>query len=157
MNATDQITFRAATNGDGDEIKIIVFGVLGEYGLQPSPETTDADLDDIEENYIRRGGVFEVLETADGEIVGCVGLYPASRETIELRKMYFAKKARGRGLGKETLRRMIAAARGRGFRKMYLETNSALTEAIALYRKFGFVETDEKHAARCDQAFVLEL
>jgi ribosomal protein S18 acetylase RimI-like enzyme len=52
---------------------------------------------------------------------------------------------------------MIERAADLGFKRIYLETNTRLKEAIGLYRKFGFIETDEKHAARCDQAFILEL
>lgn len=153
----NEIAFRPATNEDGETIKRIVFGALREYGLEPDCDATDADLNDIEANYIRRGGLFEVLETLQGEIVGTVGLYPMTTETIELRKMYFAKEIRGLGLGKQALRRMIEAAAELGFNRIYLETNTRLKEAIGLYRKFGFVETEEKHAARCDQAFVLKL
>jgi hypothetical protein len=41
---------------------------------------------------------------------------------------------------------------------MYLETASVLTEAIALYRRFGFSPAPRKHlASRCDQAWVLDL
>ncbi len=153
----DDINFRSATNRDSEKIKEIVFGVLHEYGLQHDSEGTDADLNDIEDCYIKRGGLFEVLETPEGEIVGTVGLYPMTEETVELRKMYFAKKARGLGLGKQTLQRMIERAVKLGFKRIYLETNSRLKEAIGLYQKFGFTETDEKHAARCDQAFILDL
>lgn len=153
----NEITFRAATNRDGEKIRRIVFGVLREYGLEPDCAGTDADLNDIEANYIRRGGLFEVLENSAGEIVGTVGLYPLNAEIVELRKMYFAKEIRGLGLGKATLKRMIGRAAEFGFRRIYLETNTRLKEAIALYRKFGFIETDEKHAARCDQAFILNL
>jgi putative acetyltransferase len=154
---SDEITFRAAANRDGEKIKQIVFGVLREYGLEPDCAGTDADLNDIEANYNERGGLFEVLETIQGEIVGTVGLYPITRETVELRKMYFAKEIRGLGLGKQTLQRMIERAAGLGFNRIYLETNTRLKEAIGLYRKFGFTETGEKHAARCDQAFILKL
>jgi putative acetyltransferase len=153
----DEIIFRAATNRDGERIKQIVFGVLREYGLEPDCAGTDADLNDIEANYSNRGGLFEVLETKADKIVGTVGLYPMTAEIVELRKMYFVKEIRGLGLGKQTLGRMIAAARELGFKRIYLETNTRLKEAIALYQKFGFVETEEKHAARCDQAFVLDL
>lgn len=153
----DEITFRPAANRDAEKIKQIVFGVLGEYDLKPEFDTTDADLNDIEASYIRRGGLFEVLETPEGEIVGTVGLYPMTPETVELRKMYFAKEIRGLGLGKQTLKRMIESAAQLGFKRIYLETNSRLKEAIGLYQKFGFTETEEKHAARCDQAFILEV
>jgi putative acetyltransferase len=153
----NEIIFRQATNQDCETIKKIVFGALREYGLEPDCAATDADLNDIEANYIRPGGLFEVLETPAGEIVGTVGLYPMTTETVELRKMYFAKEIRGFGLGKQTLARMIECAAELGFKKIYLETNTRLKEAIGLYRKFGFIETEEKHAARCDQAFVLAL
>lgn len=153
----EEITFRAATNCDAAQIKEIVFGILREYGLSPDCGGTDADLNDIEANYSNRGGAFEVLETADKRIVGTVGLFPVNKETVELRKMYFTSEIRGLGLGKQTLKRMIETAEKLGFRRIYLETNSRLKEAIGLYKKFGFNEIDEKHAARCDQAFILEL
>lgn len=157
MSESDEIIFRPATNRDAEKIRQIVFGVLREYGLQPDCGGTDADLNDIEANYIERGGAFEVLETESGEMLGTVGLFPVDEQTIELRKMYFDKKLRGRGYGKKTLQRMIEKARALGFAQIYLETNSVLKEAIALYKKYGFEPVDEKHAARCDQAFILRL
>ena len=41
---------RSATNVDSDAIKEVVFAVLREYRLQPDPDGTDADLNDIEWN-----------------------------------------------------------------------------------------------------------
>jgi putative acetyltransferase len=152
-----EITARPATNQDVEAIKQLVFGVLREYGLEPDPDGTDADLADIEANYAKRGGLFELLEDENGKLLGTVGLYPINAETVELRKMYFAPELRGRGCGKTTLERMIKRARELGFQKMYLETNSVLKEAIGLYQKFGFEPTNEKHSPRCDQAFVLNL
>ena len=157
MSGVPEIIFRAATNHDGERIRNLVFGVLREYGLEPDPGGTDDDLSDIEKNYIGRGGVFEILEDRQANLLGTVGLYPINSETVELRKMYFEKSLRGKGFGKLTLEKMIEEARRRGFRRIYLETNSVLKEAIHLYEKFGFGPTDEKHAARCDQAYILEL
>lgn len=157
MERNAEITFRSATNADCEKVQKLVFGVLAEYDLQADPATTDSDLTDIEKNYLDRGGVFEVLEDAAGNLLGTVGLYPIDAETVELRKMYFDKILRGKGYGKVTLQRMITEARRRGFKKIYLETNSVLKEAIHLYEKFGFLPTDEKHAARCDQAYTLNI
>lgn len=155
MNSEVQI--RAAVNTDAAAIKNLIFGVLREYGLKPDPCGTDNDLNDIEANYCGRGGLFAVLENKRAEILGTVGLFPLDAETVELRKMYFAKELRGRGLGKKVLQTMIDRARELGFKRVYLETNTVLKEAVALYRKFGFVETAEKHSARCNQAFILNL
>ena len=151
-------TFRAATNADVENVKSLVFGVLAEYGLTPDADGTDADLNDIEANYLRRGGVFEILEDENGEIAGTVGLFPLDERTVELRKMYFRTNLRGRGYGKVTLERMIAAARRRGYQSIHLETASVLKEAIGLYTKYGFQPLVEKLcAARCDRAFALDI
>ncbi len=152
-----EIVFRAALNSDVESIKSLVFGVLQEYGLIPEPEETDSDISDVETNYINRGGLFEVLIDENETILGTVGLYPMNAETVELRKMYFAKELRGNGFGKQTLQRMIEKSRELGFKKIYLETASQLVEAIALYKKFGFLPTCEMHTPRCDQAYFLDL
>ncbi len=161
MNPAPEIDARPATNADGERIRALIYSVLEEYGLVPEPGGTDADIENVEENYLRRGGVFEVLEDAQGNLLGTVGLYPMlslNEETVELRKMYFAPELRGRGWGKETLTRMIERARELGFKRIYLETASPLKEAIGLYRSFGFTQTCEgMHSERCDQAFFLEL
>jgi len=158
MEAFGEFRIRPATTRDGAMVRELVFGVLIEYGLQPDRDGTDADLDDIERTYHRRGGTFDVVEDADGRLVGTVGLYATDAETFELRKMYLVPAARGRGLGKWLLARSLRAARSRGAKRVTLETASALTEAIALYRAFGFRPLSSEHlAARCDQAYVLDL
>jgi putative acetyltransferase len=155
--SVSDISHRSATNADRDPVRELVFGVLAEYGLVPDPGGIDSDLDDIEENYISKGGLFEVFEDASGNIVGTVGLYPLNSGTVELRKMYFDKRLRGKGLGRTTLHRIAEAATGLGFTRITLETASALKEAIGLYRSFGFREFDGTHADRCDRAFFLDL
>lgn len=157
MDKNPEISFRGATNADCEKVQNLVFGVLAEYHLQPDPQSTDSDLSDIEKNYIDRGGVFEILEDQTGNMLGTAGLFPIDAETIELRKMYFDKSLRGKGFGKLILERMIKEAKRRGFKRIYLETNSVLREAIGLYEKFGFTPTEEKHAARCDQAYILDI
>jgi putative acetyltransferase len=72
--------------------------------------------------------------------------------------MYIEQSARGRGLGKRLLENLLAAARRSGFREVWLETNSVLTEAITLYTRYGFEPVEPEHLLpRCDQAFLLRL
>lgn len=157
MDENAEIIIRSATNADCEQIQTLVFGVLREYNLEPDLAGTDRDIADIEAHYIERGGIFELLENERGKLLGTVGLYPMNAETVELRKMYFAPELRGRGFGKQTLTRMIEKARELGFKKIYLETATVLREAVALYVKFGFAPTDEKHTPRCDAAYFLDL
>jgi putative acetyltransferase len=149
---------RPATNADAPAVRDLIFAVLDEYGLQPDPSGTDSDLEDIEGQYIARGGMFEVVEDEQGRIVGSVGLYPELDNVVELRKMYLHPDTRGRGLGKQLLERALAAARAKGFRRVELETAAVLASAIALYERYGFTPFEKPHvAARCDQAFALDL
>jgi len=154
----DDVVIRDATNGDAERVAALIFSVLAEYGLKPDPESTDADLKDIEVNYIQSGGLFELIENKEGDLLGTVGLYPVDKNTCELRKMYFVRQARGLGLGRRVLERTVSRARELGFKTVFLETAGVLKEAIRLYSIFGFVPMQSEHlSARCDRAYVLKL
>ncbi len=157
MSIDDGIIVRAATNDDCARVRELVFEILDEYGLQGDPDGIDRDISDIESNFTDRGGIFEVLENEEGKMVGTVGLYPLDDRRVELRKMYFVPEIRGKGRGKQILTRMIRIAADSGFKQIVLETASVLKEAIGLYEKFGFKETTDKHAPRCDRAYYLDL
>lgn len=149
---------RRALPSDLATIREIVHGVLAEYGITPDPAGTDSDLLDLEKSYFAPGGTFEVAVAPDGSIAGCCGVMPHGSETCELRKMYLVKGARRLGLGGRLLQRAIAFAKGRGYRRLELETASVLKDAIALYSGAGFKPIARPLTAkRCDQAFALEL
>jgi len=152
------LSIRAATNNDLEAIVKLVFGVLREFGLEPDPSATDADLQDIEASYLQRGGLFEVIEDRGGNLVGSVGIFPVDENICELRKMYFDPTIRGLGLGGYVLQRTIDQAKELGFRRMVLETSNKLTAANRLYVRFGFQSFTADHLARrADQSYRLDL
>ena len=156
--AAQGVQMRPATNADAAAVRALVFGVLGEYGLKPSPTDTDADLFDIEASYFSRGGRFDVLSNASGGIIGTVALFPIDERTVELRKMYLRGDARGRGHGRRMLEHAIKQAKRMGFARITLETASVLKEAVALYTRYGFLPCASEHmSVRCDQTFELIL
>lgn len=53
------------------------------------------------------GGIFELLEDRNGNLLGTYGLSPLSSEVCELRKMYFLPAIRGVGLGRRVLERAV--------------------------------------------------
>jgi len=153
-------SIRRALNADIPAIRAVLLAVRTEYGVLGAILANDPDLDDLEQNYFRDGGHFEVLEDATQRIVGCAGLRPLNSARAELCKMYIEKSARGRGLGRQLLENLLAAARRRRFAEVWLETNSVLAEAIGLYTKYGFqpIDSDPEHLLpRCDQAYLLRL
>lgn len=95
--------------------------------------------DDPEGRIIAQGGAILVLES-DGEVVGCCALIDRNPETFEVAKMAVAEGHQGRGHGRILLQSCIDRARFCGKKRLFLETNSRLTPAVTMYRKFGFVE-----------------
>jgi len=59
-------------------------------------------------------------------------------ETAEIKRMYVAPPARGRGLARAMLAHLEETARAAGARVMVLETGVAQPEAIALYESSGY-------------------
>ena len=55
-NDLSHLKIRSATNNDRERVAELAFTVLGEFGLEPDPETTDADLQDIEVISTTRAG-----------------------------------------------------------------------------------------------------
>src|SRR5207248_2262741 len=108
-------------NDDAPIIRNMVYDVLREYGLEPDPAGTDADLADIEGNYHQRGGVFDVLIAPVGVIVGSVALYPLEDGVVELRKMYLRRSMRGKGLGRLLLEHALERTRKMGVKRIVLE------------------------------------
>ncbi len=149
---------RRATVEDTAAARELVFAILGEYGLRPEPDGTDADLRDLEAGFLRDGGMFDVAVDPDGSLAGTCGLKVLADGRVELRKMYVRRDRRGQGLGRRLLDRALAWARARGHRRVDLETASVLKEAIALYEKSGFVQRAGKvDTPRCDKAYAIEL
>jgi len=78
----------------------------------------------------------------DDAVVGVGALKRLSADHGEIKSMYTAEAARGRGVGSAMLRHIIAAARGHGISRVSLETGSwpYFAPARALYAQHGFVE-----------------
>jgi predicted N-acetyltransferase YhbS len=88
-------------------------------------------------SIVEAGGVILMAES-EGQAIGCVALLRLSLEDVELAKMTVAETWRRHGVGRALLDAAIDAARAMAARRIYLESNSKLTAAIALYERVGF-------------------
>jgi putative acetyltransferase len=94
-------------------------------------------IDDPQGVFLDKGGRIFIAER-DGEAVGCCAMVPTD-DGVEVCKMTVTPAARGLGLARRLLDACDAAARQAGAVRLYLETNSGLEPAIALYESTGFV------------------
>jgi aminoglycoside phosphotransferase (APT) family kinase protein/RimJ/RimL family protein N-acetyltransferase len=91
-----------------------------------------------------------LVATVDGEPAGCGALKFHPEDGIaEVKRMWVSPTVRGRGLGRRLLDELENQAARHGVRRLRLETNRNLTEAIALYRGAGYREV----AAFNDEAY----
>ncbi|WP_127903142.1 bifunctional helix-turn-helix transcriptional regulator/GNAT family N-acetyltransferase [Solirhodobacter olei] len=91
-----------------------------------------------------------LLALSDGQPVGCVGLKGDGGPVAEIKRLWIAPSARGQGLARRLMAAAEARARALGITTLRLDTNRALAEAIALYRRTGWAEVpafnDEPYA-----------
>lgn len=110
--------------------------LAGGYALEAKDRRV---LDHPEIAVLSDGGVIFMAER-DGEAVGCCSLMVMADGGFEVGKMAVSADAIGLGLGRRLLEACEDHARAVGAPRLYLETNSAQTHAIDLYRRFGFVD-----------------
>jgi ribosomal protein S18 acetylase RimI-like enzyme len=129
-----QLEIRPAGDGDRRQLALLFAAVAEERdGIATEPPV---DVDAWAAKW-RLEGTF--LALADGELVGSLSVEESRFGFGEL-GMAVARDRRGRGVGSALLATAIEWARERGLHKLTLSVFPHNTAAIALYRKFGFVE-----------------
>jgi DNA-binding MarR family transcriptional regulator/ribosomal protein S18 acetylase RimI-like enzyme len=105
-------------------------------GFDPS-RSLSADAADL----ISPRGVL-LLGYAREHPVACGALKFHRRAPAEVKRMWIDRDYRGLGLGTRILTELERRARRAGVRRLHLETNDALVEAIGLYRRSGYTEVE---------------
>jgi DNA-binding MarR family transcriptional regulator len=81
-----------------------------------------------------------LIAWSDDLPIGCVSLRPLSPGIGEVKRLWIDPIARGQGLGRRLMRAIEDRARGMGLTRLQLDTNTALTAAVALYRREGWTD-----------------
>jgi putative acetyltransferase len=128
------------TEGGLDEPDVIA--LLGEHlqGMadHSPPESIHAlDIEGLKAPDI----TFWTIRDGD-ELLGCIALKQLDDAHAEIKSMRTARAHLRKGVGAALLEHVIAEARRRACERLSLETGSGpgFEAALALYRKFGFVE-----------------
>ena len=150
------ITIRKARSGEEPKVLELVKEVLNSYGLELNQECEDLDITDISKYYFNNNGDFEIIEF-QGKIIGTYGIYKIDENTCELRKMYLNKNFQGMGLGNIMIENSFKLAKILEYKRITLQTNSALYKAVKLYKKYGFEDFNEDVCSRCDIAMMKDI
>jgi putative acetyltransferase len=135
------VKIREIEVGDNEKLALIIRNALTEFGAnQPGTVYYDPTTDHLFELFQTANSKYFVAEE-NAEVLGGAGIFPTQglpEGTCELVKMYLRPTSRGRGLGKELIRRCISVAEDMGYKRIYLETMPELKMALTTYEKFGF-------------------
>ncbi|WP_374461922.1 GNAT family N-acetyltransferase [Chryseobacterium taeanense] len=115
-------------------------------------------LSNPEEAILKDGG--EILFAVySGKVIGTVALKKMDDETMELTKMAVDENYRGIGAGKMLCKSAIDKAKDLNVKRLVLYTQSALKQALGIYRKLGFTEVpvEQGKYKRADTKMEIEL
>jgi putative acetyltransferase len=124
----------------GTEIAALLEEHLQDMRLTSPPESKHAlDLDGLRQPSISFYTVWEA-----GALLGCGAVKELEPLHGEIKSMRTAASARGRGVASVVLQHILGVAKERGYTRLSLETGAFdfFKPAHALYRKFGFVESE---------------
>lgn len=102
--------------------------------------TPPEDAHALEVEELLEPGLTLFAAQSEGVVLGVGALKEIDAEQGELKTMHTAERARGRGVGRAMLDRLLAEARARGLRRVSLETGAmdAFLPARSLYLAAGF-------------------
>lgn len=131
---------RAATAHEWNEARRLVREYAASLNVDLSFQNFDQELQHFTSEYAAPKGAFILAEDA-GQYLACIGLRQFSADVGEIKRLYVAPAARGRGLGRVLVERIITVARETGYRSVLLDTLPFMKEAQALYLSLGFKPT----------------
>ena len=140
-----KITIRPFAQEDAARVRALFIAV---NRLLSPPDLRDAfeayieralreEIDRIPVYYGERDGGFWVA-VKDEKVVGIFGLERASKEAMELRRMYVDPLARRQGIARRMLQFAENECRRRSVKRLELSTAEMQHAAIALYKNAGF-------------------
>lgn len=138
-----KIRIRPIGAADDPHMARLVRESLRRHGLDiPGTAYFDPELDHLSTHYALCPDwrAYFIAEGPAGCVLGGAGIgelggYP---DCAELQKIYVAPDAQRRGLGRALMARAESRAKELGYRRLYLETHSALAAAIRMYEALGY-------------------
>jgi GNAT superfamily N-acetyltransferase len=133
------IKIRSARYDEPAVIALLV-DVMAELSGRYGGSGDDTPVNPID--FVPPNGAFFVASSGPGGLIGCAG-WRRHGDDAELKRMFTAAAARGRGLGRQMLATIEESARESGCKRVILETGDRQPEAVGLYESAGYVRIDD--------------
>lgn len=130
----------ASTLAEFDAARALFREYARNLGVSLCFQGFEEELTRLESMYAAPSGVLLLLEH-DGRHLGCVGVRALGGE-CEMKRLYVKPELRGQGWGRRLAEAASGHARALGYRRLFLDTLPAMTEARALYADMGFETTE---------------
>lgn len=121
--------------GGADVLPLLLDGEAHSASLYPAESNHHLPLDALRAPNVR----FLVARDDQGR-PQATGALVIAGDWAEVKRMWVVEAARGRGLSRAMLDRLVEEARAAGVRTLRLETGTASHAALGLYAAAGFVE-----------------
>lgn len=106
------------------------------------------DINTVQESYLNNGIFLVLLD--NNKVVGSGAIRALSNDICELKRMWFLKEYRGRGLGKLMTHKLLAFAQEKQYKKMRLDVYRPDVQegAVVFYKKLGFYEIEPYNSSQ---------
>ncbi|TFD85472.1 GNAT family N-acetyltransferase [Cryobacterium lactosi] len=138
------------------EVAPLLTGLRQEYDARYGQGAGESVLDVDAGEFDGPTGAFVVL-LDEGTTVAGGGIRRIDDTVVEIKRMWTNPDYRRQGYASRLLRELAGLARQLGYQRVRLETGYAQPEALALYRRLGFVQIDSYGPYENATAFELSL
>lgn len=134
-----RILLQRVNNKHPDLLKLV-------HQLDEELKITDGDDHDFYDQYNGLNDIKHLLLAyTENRATACGGFKVIDKTTAEVKRMYTAQEARGKGLARAVLQEVELWAKQEGFERLVLETGVRQYSAIALYQKTGYQRMEENY------------
>jgi N-acetylglutamate synthase-like GNAT family acetyltransferase len=131
---------QATTPREWDEAQRLVREYAGSLNVDLSFQNFDHELQHFTTEYAPPTGAF-ILAEDTGQYAACIGLRQFAERVGEIKRLYVVPAARGLGLGRLLVERIMVVAREASYSSLLLDTLPFMKEAQSLYVALGFKPT----------------
>ena len=146
------LLIRRYQTNDNETVKILHYAGINQFNADAGTEADlflDADLDDIENVYLKNNGEF-LVGIHEGKLVAIGALRKLSATRGEIKRMRVHPDYQRQSFGQVILQKLLEVAAQLGYTELCLDTLAQNIPAQNLYEKFGFVQVGCKILGHLD-------